>query len=440
MKRKLQRNQSVRSKKREYRIIDFLGDGGQGEVYLAQSGGRECAIKIYKQKVHPAFRANLSSNIEKGSPASTFLWPRAIIEGDDYFGYAMDLRPKKFVSFVSYLNGKSRFRNQETMLRWCIELCESFKKLHSKGYSYQDLNDGSFFLDPDTGELLICDNDNVAANKTSFGVLGKMRYMAPEVARGDIDPLTKARQMPDTHSDRFSLAVILFMTLCYGHPYDGKRWENYEIGDGNAFYDMYVNNPVFVYHKTDKSNRPHVDDHKLVIALWDILPIYIKEAFHRAFVDGLSDRENGRLTESEWIRLLSRYRDELTTCSQNESHQYSYGVFDRKMRTECPFCGAMEVLPPFQLCIGKQSLLLAAGKHLFQHHVDEDYLERNQEIGEVIRSKKDPKRIGIRLTNGEIVLVKDAQGNKSAVAEGGVIPLEKGTKIKFKKNRIGEIK
>ena len=28
-------------------------------------------------------------------------------------------------------------------------------KLHSLGYSYQDLNEGSFFIDPDNGDLLI---------------------------------------------------------------------------------------------------------------------------------------------------------------------------------------------------------------------------------------------------------------------------------------------
>ena len=30
------------------------------------------------------------------------------------------------------------------------------------GYSYQDLNDGNFFINPQSGDVLICDNDNVA--------------------------------------------------------------------------------------------------------------------------------------------------------------------------------------------------------------------------------------------------------------------------------------
>ena len=51
------------------------------------------------------------------------------------------------------------------MLKWCIKLCTAFKKLHEMGYSYQDSNDGSFFIDPDTDDLLICDNDNATVNK-----------------------------------------------------------------------------------------------------------------------------------------------------------------------------------------------------------------------------------------------------------------------------------
>ncbi|MCQ2388063.1 MAG: serine/threonine-protein kinase [Clostridia bacterium] len=127
---------------------------------------------------------------------------RSIALCNGKIGYLMDLRPKNFVSFVSYLTGKHPFKNRATMLKWCIKLCTAFKKLHEMGYSYQDLNDGSFFMDPDTGDLLICDNDNVTADKKNLGILGKMRYMAPEIVRGE--------QMPDVHSDRFSLAVTMF--------------------------------------------------------------------------------------------------------------------------------------------------------------------------------------------------------------------------------------
>ena len=287
-------------------VKDLLGEGGQGEVYLVDYKGDEYALKVYKDVESSNFRYNLKNNIAKGSPSDSFLWPKLLLDFDDgKIGYLMCLRPKRFVSFVSYLTGKNQFANQKVMLKWCINLCSSFKRLHEMGYSYQDLNDGSFFFDKDTGDILICDNDNVTADKKNLGILGKMRYMAPEVVRGEM--------MPDTHSDRFSLAVILFMTLCLANPYEGERLKDYVIVDEKAEMELYGTNPVFVYHKTDKSNRPIRGYHTSLLKRWAYLPLYVKEAFHRTFVDGLADRENERTTELEWIKILCKYRDELLT-------------------------------------------------------------------------------------------------------------------------------
>ncbi|MCI7212771.1 MAG: hypothetical protein MR467_01290, partial [Bacillales bacterium] len=84
-------------------------------------------------------------------------------------------------------------------------------------------------MDTNTGHKLICDNDNVTAHKRSLGVLGKMRYMAPEIVRGDKLRKNGPRQMPDTHSDRFSLAIILFLALCLGNPFEGRCLQKYMI-------------------------------------------------------------------------------------------------------------------------------------------------------------------------------------------------------------------
>ena len=175
--------------------------------------------------------------------------------GKGIYGYLMEVRGKEYKSFVSYLNGKNHFKDVRTMLDWCIKLCCSFKLLHEKGFSYQDLNDGSFLFNPDNGDLLICDNDNVCANKKNLGILGKMRYMAPEIVRGDIDKSTGLQQMPDVHSDRFSLSVILFMTLCMGHPYEGETMKNYDIIDEIAELEMYGKYGLYDAYNLEKNRK-----------------------------------------------------------------------------------------------------------------------------------------------------------------------------------------
>ena len=421
------------------RIEDLLGEGGQGEVYLVDKGGEKLALKMYKEEMGDDFRYNLKNNVKKGSPSPVFLWPKEIVEFEDNaLGYFMDLRPSNYVSFISLLTGKNAFPNQNILLRWCIELCMAFKKLHEQGYSYQDLNDGSFFLDPKTGDLLICDNDNVTADKKNLGVLGKMRYMAPEIVRGDKDIHTGERQLPDVHSDRFSLAVILFLALCLGNPFEGECLKKYDIVDEDAEYEMFGSHPVFIYHKTDKSNRPIRGYHSSVLKRWAYLPLYIKEAFHRTFVDGLEDRENERTTAMEWIKLLTLYRDELMTCPHC-SHQYILGVTERKVTTNCPLCNE-KTREVCVLALGKDKVVLEPNKQLFANHFDKYSGEYNKVMGEIIRNKNNPSLWGIRTYGEDAIEVKDSNGTVRTIAPGGVIPIVKNLKIRFNKDTIGEIR
>lgn len=418
-------------------VKDFLGAGGQGEVYLVNDGIKDYAFKCYIEEQSSDFKYNLKNNIMKGSPANTFLWPKQFIEfTDNSCGYLMDVRPKNYCSFVSYLNGKVNFPNYRTLLNWCIELVKSFKKLHEKGFSYQDLNDGSFFLEPNTGELLICDNDNVTADKRNLGVLGKMRYMAPEIVRGDKDPYTGLEQMPDTHSDRFSLAIILFLALCKGNPFEGERLKKYVLVDEKAEYEMFGLNPVYIYNKNDKSNRPIRGYHKTVLYRYEYLPIYIKNAFHRTFVDGLKDRENGRVTEIEWLMLLCRYRDELISCKCGK--EYIYGFEESNHKVECPYC-KNNTRTFCYLTIGKSKILLEPGKKLYAFHLDKYSSEYNKVVGEVVQNKTNPNFWGIKYDLDENVVIQDAKGNSKELLKNGVIPIVANLNIKFKENVIGII-
>lgn len=419
-------------------IKDFLGDGGQGEVYLVDYKGGQYAFKVYKNEESEDFRYNLKNNIDRGAPSPVFLWPKLLIDFEDgKFGYLMDLRPKNFVSFVSYLTGTKPFKSRQVLLDWCIELCLAFKRLHELGYSYQDLNDGSFFMDPDTGALLICDNDNVTADKRNLGILGKMRYMAPEIVRGD-KSLRGEPQMPDVHSDRFSLAVILFMALCLGNPFEGERLKKYDIVDEEAEYEMFGSNPIFVYHKTDKSNRPIRGYHSSVLKRWAYIPLYVKEAFHRTFVDGLTDRENERTTELEWLKLLTKYRDEIIRCPLC-GYEYIVGYGEKKRYTECPACGE-ETKEFCALHVGKSAIVLELGKKLFLSHVDKYSPHYNSPVGIVVANKKNPSLWGIKLALDHNVEIKDSEGNVKTVDANGVIPIVKNLKIKFNENTLGEIR
>ena len=433
---KFSKGDKFKANSKIYTIEDILGSGGQGEVYLVKCENNYYAFKYFIDKPERNFINNLMNNINKGAPSDNFIWPKELIEFKNSFGYIMDLRPKEYSSFVSYLTGKTKLPSMKILLNWCIELVKSFKHLHEKGLSYQDLNEGSFFIKKETGELLICDNDNVAAAGQNFGILGKMRYMAPEIVRGDIDPFTNDRQMPDIHSDRFSLAIILFLALCLGNPFEGNRLKGYDIIDEKAEFELFGSNPIYIYNKDDSSNRPIRGYHASLLKRYPLLPSYIKEAFHRTFVDGLKDRENGRTTEIEWIRLLCKYRDELVTCKCGL--EYIYGFEEKTINNTCPLCGE-KVRDFCYLIVGKHKIILEPKKFIYKFHLNKYSSDYNTPICEVIVNKNNKELWGIKLDLEEDVYIKDSKDNEKTIPANGVVPIISNLKLKFNDNVIGQI-
>ena len=70
--------------------------------------------------------------------------------------------------------------------RTAFNLTKGYRNLHIAGAKYQDISFGNLFFNPDNGDVLICDNDNVSyGNSKPGGVLGTPGFMAPEIVRGE---------------------------------------------------------------------------------------------------------------------------------------------------------------------------------------------------------------------------------------------------------------
>ena len=202
------------------RVIEELGRGGQGIVYKVDYNGTHFALKWYIQKYKPAFYANIENNIKNGAPNESFLWPLAITSPNQHgsFGYIMKLRPKEYEEIGTFMLAKTHFHSPNSLIEAALQICSAFQKLHIMGLSYQDMNDGNFFINPNTGDVLVCDNDNVAPNKVNMGIVGKSGYMAPEIVAKE--------SMPDRYTDYFSLAVILFILFYLNRPFEGRKVVN----------------------------------------------------------------------------------------------------------------------------------------------------------------------------------------------------------------------
>jgi serine/threonine protein kinase len=190
----------------------------------------------------------LENLIKNGSPADVFLWPQDIINDStgDSFGYIMPLRPKHFKSIVDMMKRRAE-PSFAALCRAAFNLTKGYEKLHGMGYAYRDISFGNLFLDPDTGDVLICDNDNVSANEKA-SVYGTPRFMAPEIVIG------KAK--PSRNTDLFSLSVLLFYMFMLNHPLEGKLEANIKCMDIHAMNKLYGTDPIFIFDPNNKSNRP----------------------------------------------------------------------------------------------------------------------------------------------------------------------------------------
>lgn len=336
------------------RIVSLLGQGGQGEVYIAEVNGRQMALKWY---THPdyiknnAFYHNLETNIRMGKPSDIFLWPEMLTLPEyGSFGYLMPLRPKRFVDFSQFLLAKVRFDSFDALFHAAIQICEAFRSLHIKGLSYQDLNDGNFFIDPKTGDVLVCDNDNVIFSGANLGIAGKTRYMAPEVVAG---------QHPDTYSDRFSLTIILFLLLYGNYPFEGEKVLAQPCMRESDERRFFGSDMIFIYDPNDTSNRPVTGLHNNVIRRWEALPQCLREQFVVEFSrDKLYTNPQLRLIEAEWVRLLQSAQTLLIICPHCREQ-----VFVQKPSDErCGACGRV-IQVKAKLTMEGRTLPLIAGNH-----------------------------------------------------------------------------
>ena len=384
----------------------LLGKGGQGAVYKVKNlqTGKILALKIYLHPMSSAFIDNLRKNIIKGAPNDSFLWPLGLTEplgtSKDKYGYIMELYDnKKYASFVKLIKGKVAFPSKETQIETLIELVDAFEELHAQGYSYQDLNDGGVLLDCQNGRVLVCDNDNVSPYGVNLGIIGKFKYMAPEVAIKMFKP--------DKHSDRFSLAVLMFLLLLHAHPFDGIKRLSGQLTPALQ-EKIYGTEPVFIFHPTDKSNCPDPQIDANALKAWPLLPDFIQDLFIKTFTSGMPsigkkrdelERERqDRVSEKDWREALHRWMDTMANCPKC-NHSVCVNVQNNQIQeTICPHCGKqVKIVLPILLIKknGKlvRTIILEDGKQVAKRSVTNEH--SNEPAFTVKRSKKVADAYGI---------------------------------------------
>ena len=415
-----------------YKVVSLLGAGGQGEVYDVECNGKHYALKWYfKHMATDAQKAILNNLVEKGAPDSSFLWPQDLIykAPGESFGYIMPLRPQNYKSIVDMMKRRAE-PSFYVLCRAAYNLTSGYQKLHAMGYSYRDISFGNLFFDQDNGEVLICDNDNVAANGIdNSSVYGTPRFMAPEIVVG------KAK--PSRNTDLFSLAVLLFYMFMVGHSLEGRLESNIRCMDIHAMNRLYGTNPVFVFDPVNKTNRPVKGYQDNVLIYWDLYPQSFKNLFIQSFTEGLH-APNKRVTEKKWLEVLANLMSGIVQCPNCGAEVFfDEAKVNSGISHTCWNC-MNTVKMPVSLVIEKSRVLLLNHTKIYSHHISGNY-DMGTVVGTVVQNPNNPSLWGIRNDSQENWTYIKADGMQIPVPKGRSAAIAKGVKINFG-SMVGEFK
>jgi DNA-binding helix-hairpin-helix protein with protein kinase domain len=302
------------------------------------------------------------------------------------------------------------------------QLAFAFWQLHAKGLCYRDISFGNVFFDPQTGDVRICDNDNIDVNGAALsGVIGTPRFMAPEVVRGE--------EPPSAETDRYSLAVLLFYLLEGGHPLDGAREARIRCLDLPAMNKLYGTEPLYIHDPQDASNRPVPGIHDNPIAFHPLYPEPIRQLFLQSFTEGLHSQHQ-RVRESQWCKELVQVRDTLAYCPRCAAQCFhDPEALKTHGALTCWSCKSPVRLPP-RLRIGKRIIMLNHDTRLFSDHLTDD-LDFDVPVAEVRQKPDDPSVWGLRNLSREKWTFTRPDGSTADVPPGASVPLVSGNVVNF---------
>lgn len=201
-----------------YRVVDRLGEGGMGTLYLARDPAldRLVAIKVLRRGFDDdQLRERFS---REARSISRLRHPNIVT----IFEYG-DFRGQPFIA-MEYIAGESLaevIRRRAALpisrkLQIIEEVCAGMAYAHRAKIVHRDLKPDNIMVDAEGGTIKILDFGiarSMEAEVTRFPqVIGTPSYMSPEQASG---------QRIDHRSDIFAIGAVFYELLCYRRAFDG---------------------------------------------------------------------------------------------------------------------------------------------------------------------------------------------------------------------------
>jgi len=199
-----------------YRIIEKIGAGGMGEVYLAEDTElkRQVALKFLPSHLcqdkdaKTRFTREAQAAAKLNHPNVIHIYEVSEYQGRPFFA-------------MEHVEGRSLREFSaagdlpiERILELGIQICEGLHDAHEKGVTHRDIKPSNILIDlhgrakiVDFGLASVVGSDQLTKTGSTLGTIG---YMSPEQVQG---------KEIDHRSDLFSLGVVLYELITKQNPF-----------------------------------------------------------------------------------------------------------------------------------------------------------------------------------------------------------------------------
>ncbi|GEM_PF-5643021 len=359
-----------------YKIIDKIGEGGMGVVYLAEhiKLGRRFAVKCLAPEltIDPKFRDRFE---QEGKNQARLEHPNIVqvtdsVEQDGHFFLVMEYVDGQELDNI--IKAKEKIPEKEALAIF-KDILKGLNFAHSKGVIHRDIKPPNILVDKngrvrimDFGIAILAGEKRLTATGRN---IGSPWYMSPE-------QIKKPRET-DHRSDVYSAGIVLYEMLTGEVPFDSDTDSDYEVKE------KHINKPVpDPIQKNPQISKP------------------LAQIILKALEKNPDDRFNGC---GEFLRYIEEYeKGEQINCPYcNAENRIPFGKLLREV--ECSRCGK-------SLEEGKNKRIWVIAAILILFSMIAYYIPREKDNPSL---EKSSLIITTEPTNADIVLKNDKVKRKS---------------------------
>ena len=239
-----------------YKIIEKLGEGGFGIVYLVEKDNKQYALKKSIKKLKKEEIEHVKKIIDTLSKINNeylIKYYTTFIKNDS-FNILMEYAGKtNLKQFIDDYKNKGEFIDEYIIKDIILQICKGLEEIHDNKIIHRDLTPDNIFI-----------NDNYKIKIGDFGVskiitksdnyantqIGKYNYLAPEILTG---------KGYNNKIDIYSLGCIIYELFTLNEYYIDK-FEGKECKINTDIYNKKYQELIDLLLKKDYHERPNIEE------------------------------------------------------------------------------------------------------------------------------------------------------------------------------------